>query len=443
MTRRLRLRNGLLPASAGSVALRAIVAAVVGALFVAGCLGGRVSQVPATSPTSSTNPTPGESGGPLSSPTAEVSPRPFDPATVAVSLEPYASVPGSPLAIAAPTDGTGRLLVATKEGQVLVIRDGAVQPEPMLDLSALVSTGGEQGLLGIAVHPDFPDDQRLVVHYTDTGGDTVVASYRLEPTDPDRLDPGSAATLLAVDQPFANHNGGAVAFGPDGYLYIGLGDGGAGGDPLESGEHLDTLLGKVLRVDIDAPVPGGAAYAIPPDNPFGNVDGARPEIWLTGLRNPWRFAFDRATGDLWMGDVGQGAWEEVDVAPAGVGGLDFGWDRMEGAHCFEPAVDCPTDGLTLPVTEYSHADGCTVIGGVVYRGSMQPMLSGAYLFADYCSGRIWAIPAASVAGGTGPIDPVRVGTAGRGLAAFGEDEAGELYAANLDGTISRVVATAR
>jgi glucose/arabinose dehydrogenase len=312
----------------------------------------------------------------------------------------------------------------------------------MLDISDLVSTGGEQGLLGIAVHPGFAEVPVVVVHYTDVDGDTVVASYRLDPADPDRLDPETVMTILAVDQPFANHNGGSVAFGPDGHLYVGLGDGGGGGDPLESGEHLDTLLGKILRLDVESPTAGGAAYAIPPGNPFASVNGARPEIWLTGLRNPWRFAFDRATGDLWIGDVGQGAWEEIDVAPAGVGGLDFGWDRMEGAHCFEPQTGCPTEGLTLPVTEFGHEDGCTVIGGAVYRGTEQPLLAGGYVFGDYCSGRLWAIPASAAAAGE-TIAPVRVGTAGPGLAAFGEDEAGELYAANLDGTVSRVVATAR
>ena len=252
---------------------------------------------------------------------------------------------------------------------------------------------------------------------------------------------GSATTILTVDQPFANHNGGAVAFGPDGYLYIALGDGGSGGDPQDNGQHLDTLLGKILRIDVDSPGAGGAAYAIPPDNPFADVSGARPEIWLTGLRNPWRFAFDRATGDLWIGDVGQGAWEEVDVAPAGVGGLDFGWDRMEGAHCFEPETGCPTDGLTLPVAEYGHEQGCTVIGGYVYRGAAQPVLAGGYLFGDYCTGpalgdRRRAARRRRRASGSRPGRHRRLGLAG-----FGEDEAGELYAANLDGTISRVVAT--
>jgi glucose/arabinose dehydrogenase len=413
------------------------------ALALAGCLGGATSPSPATTdpsgtqgptPTATARSTPPASPGPT--------PPPFDANAVSVVLEPYATVPGGPLAITAPHDGSGRLFVATKAGQIVIVRDGTVNPDPMLDISGLVSTGGEQGLLGIAVHPDFPDDPRIVVDYTDVGGDEVVATYRLDPSDPDRLDPASALIILTVDDPFPNHNGGAVAFGPDGFLYVAMGDGGGGGDPLESGEHLDTLLGKILRLDIDATAPGGAPYAIPPGNPFANVNRARPEIWLTGLRNPWRIAFDRLTGDLWIGDVGQGAWEEVDLAPAGVGGLDFGWDRMEGTHCFEPETGCPTEGLTLPVTEYGHDEGCTIIGGTVYRGTAQPLLAGGYLFGDYCSGRLWAIAAAAGADRT-PVEPIRVGTGGEGLAGFGEDAAGELYAANLDGTISRVVATPR
>lgn len=426
---------------------RHAVAALAGiALLVAGCLGGNAS------PRTSAVPSPAASTPATGTPAADVSPAspsvrrtaappaaPFDPAAVSITLEPYATVPGSPLAITAPQDGSGRLFVATKDGQVRIVRDGVLDPEPMLDIAGLVSGGYEQGLLGIAVHPAFPDDPRIVVDYTNLDGDTVVASYRLDPADPDRLDPASAVMILTVDQPFANHNGGAVAFGPDGYLYVALGDGGGAGDPLDAGERLDTLLGKILRIDIDTRGAGDATYAIPADNPFGGVDGARPEIWLTGLRNPWRIAFDRATGDLWMGDVGQDLWEEVDVARAGVGGLDFGWDRMEGAHCFEPATGCRTAGLTFPVAEYGRDLGCTIIGGAVYRGVGQPLLAGGYVFGDYCSGRLWAIPATA----DGPVDPVQVGTAAGGLAGFGEDEAGELYAANLDGTISRIVATRR
>jgi glucose/arabinose dehydrogenase len=415
-----------------------LLLAVLATAALASC-GDRSSLSPsATSPASaSATPTLGPSDSP--NPTAP----PFDPAAISITLETVATLDGGPLAITSFGDGSGRLLVATKDGHVRILRDGALVADPMLDISSHVSNGSEQGLLGIAVHPDFPDDPRIFVDYTDVEGDTVVASYRLDGANPDRLDPATAMTILAVDQPFSNHNGGGVVFGPDGYLYVGLGDGGAGGDTLEAGEHLDTLLAKILRLDIDSPSPDGAPYSIPADNPFVDVAGARPEIWLTGLRNPWRFAFDRATNDLWIGDVGQNAWEEVDVAPAGVGGLDFGWDRMEGAHCFEPETGCPTEGLTLPVTEYAHDQGCAIIGGTVYHGTAQTALLGGYVFGDECSGRLWAIPASAADAAQQPVEAIRVGTTGPGLAGFGEDEAGELYAASLDGSVSRVVATPR
>jgi glucose/arabinose dehydrogenase len=278
----------------------------------------------------------------------------------------------------------------------------------------------------------------VFVDYTNASGDSVIASYRLAPGEENRLDPGSAVQLLLVGQPFPNHNGGALAFGPDGQLYVSFGDGGSGGDPQGNGQKLDTTLGKILRIDVDHRG-NGRAYGIPAGNPFTNDPLQRPEIWLYGLRNPWRMAFDRATGDLWIGDVGQGAWEEVDVDRAGKGGLNYGWNRMEGAHCYEPRQGCDQSGLTMPVTEYGHPEGCVVIGGDVYRGDAYPAFKGAYLFADYCSGQLYAIDASS----SGPTPPVKVGTTGQGLAAFGEDEAGELYAANLDGTISRVVLGSR
>jgi glucose/arabinose dehydrogenase len=356
-----------------------------------------------------------------------------------VTLAPVATIPGGPLAIAAPPDGTGRLFVAAKDGRVWILDGGTVRPTPLLDLRELVSDGGEQGLLGIAVHPDFPGDPRVFVDYTDRGGNTVVASYALAAGAADRLDPASATWIITVNQPFPNHNGGALAFGPGGKLYVSLGDGGSADDPLGRGQRTDTLLGKILRLDVNVPAGATRPYLIPPDNPFAGTSGVRPEIWLTGLRNPWRMSFDRRTGDLWIGDVGQGSWEEVDVARRGISGLNFGWARMEGRHCHEPASGCDPSGITMPVAEYGHDEGCTVIGGNVYRGVAQPLLAGLYLFADYCSGRLWAIPAAS----DGPTEPVRVGTATPGIAAFGEDEEGELYAANLDGTISRLVAARR
>jgi glucose/arabinose dehydrogenase len=360
----------------------------------------------------------------------------FDAGRISITVEPFITVPGGPLAIAALPDGSGRLFVAAQDGRAWVVDDGAVLPAPLLDLRDRITSGGERGLLGVAVHPRFPDDPRVFVDYTDRNGDTVVSSFTLDSNDPNRVDPAREAVVLQVDQPFANHNGGAVVFGPDGFLYISLGDGGSGGDPMGNGQSLDTLLGKILRLDVDNRPPD-LAYGIPEGNPFAEGDG-RDEIWQYGLRNPWRLSFDRSTRDLWIGDVGQGEWEEIDHSAAGAGGLNFGWNVREGAHCFR-ASNCSMDGLTEPVAEYSHADGCTVIGGYVYRGSAFPALQGGYLFADYCSGRIFAI-----SGATSELtSPSEVGRTTSGISAFGEDAAGELYLMNLDGTISRIVASAR
>jgi glucose/arabinose dehydrogenase len=357
---------------------------------------------------------------------------------IAVALEPFATVPDSPLAMTAPDDGTGRLFVAAQEGRIWVVeRDGNVLAEPMLDISAIISSGGERGLLGVATHPAFPTDPRVFVNYTNPNGNSIVASVTVDPADPDRLDPDSLTTLLRVDQPYANHNGGGVLFGSDGKLYLSFGDGGSGGDPLGKGQDRNSLLGKILRIDVDGD-PAVGPYIVPPDNPFAG-GGGLPEIWHWGLRNPWRLSFDRANGDLWIGDVGQGAWEEIDVARVGVGGLNFGWNVMEGSHCYNKRT-CKTEGLTFPVSDYSHDLGCTVIGGYVYRGSRFDFLTGAYLFADYCSGTVFAIDSAT----TGLVPPVAVGDAGgTGTSAFGEDANGELYLTKLNGSISRVVATER
>ncbi|HSL97675.1 MAG TPA: PQQ-dependent sugar dehydrogenase [Candidatus Deferrimicrobiaceae bacterium] len=350
-----------------------------------------------------------------------------------VRAEGVVRIDGRPLGFAPLRDG--RLFVASQDGRAWVVDPAgpSVRQEPLVDLRDRVLSGGERGLLGIAVHPRFPDDRRVFVHYTDRDGNTVVSSLEAN-AGGTLLDPSSERVILRVDQPYNNHNGGAVLFGPDGYLYVSLGDGGSGGDPHGNGQSLDALLGKILRLDVDA---GGDAYAIPAGNPWAG-GGGRPEVWHYGLRNPWRLSFDRVTGDLWIGDVGQGAWEEVDVARAGASGLNFGWNFLEGRHCYR-ADGCDREGLVEPVTEYDHSLGCTVIGGFVYRGAANPALRGGYLFGDYCSGRIWAIAAA----GDGFRDPVEVGRAGDGLAAFGEDVAGELYLANLDGTISRVTARER
>lgn len=407
------------------------------ALAIGACT--TTSPGPATpGPTVGPGPTNVPGTTPSAPASAAASAVPFDATRVVISLEPFARVPGGPLAITAPHDGSGRLFVASQDGRAWVVgADGSTGSTPLLDVRGRITSGGERGLLGLASHPAFPSDPRVFVDYTDRNGNTVVSSFRLDASDPDRLDAGSEVVVFQATQPFPNHNGGALAFGPDGDLYISLGDGGSGGDPQGNGQNLDAVLGKVLRIDVDHPA-AGSEYGIPADNPFAGDPSKRHEIWLYGLRNPWRMSFDRATGDLWIGDVGQGSREEVDVARAGVGGLNFGWNRMEGNSCFQPALGCDRAGLTLPVVDYGHDLGCVVIGGVVYRGSRYPILRGGYVYADYCSGRAWVLdPAAST-----PV-AVEVGNIGGGVAAFGEDETGEVYVANLDGTVSRLVAAAR
>jgi len=396
---------------------------------------GATGETPkATAPSGATPALPAAAATPGATP----APTSWDPNRVDVGFSTLTTVPGRPLAISNAGDGSGRLFVAEQGGRVYIVRSGGVIATPFLDISDQISGGGEQGLLGIAFHPNFATDRRVFVDYTNTSGDTVVSSFQVDPRTPDLVVPGSEVVVLTVAQPFSNHNGGAIQFGPDGYLYIALGDGGSGGDPQNNGQRLDTLLGKILRIDIDHPS-GGKAYWIPMSNPFVGTPGARGEIWLFGLRNPFRFSFDHKTGDLWIGDVGQDAWEEVDVARAGVGGLNFGWRVMEGAHCYAPSTGCSTTGLVLPVVEYAQTFGCAVIGGNVYRGTAQPALRGGYVFTDTCTGSTWAVDAA----GSGTQALVKVADGPGGIAGYGEDEAGELYAADLDGNIYRVTATAR
>jgi adhesin HecA-like repeat protein len=312
----------------------------------------------------------------------------------------------------------------------------ALAATPFLDLSAQVSCCGERGLLGFAFHPDYASNGVFFVDYTDLAGDTVLARFQVSGDDADLADPGSEEVLLTVDQPFANHNGGHLAFGPDGYLYVASGDGGSGGDPQERAQDRASLLGKLLRLDVDAPPADPLAYAIPAGNPFTGVSGVREEIWAWGLRNPWRFSFDRATGDLWTGDVGQVTWEEVDLQPAASGGGEnYGWDCREGAHDYvsvpsDPGSHCPVDDPVDPVLEYVHAAGrCSVTGGFRYRGDGEPRLRGVYLYGDFCSGEIF---------GTVPrCDGVWEGRvlldAPFNITTFGEDATGELYVSEYVG----------
>lgn len=342
---------------------------------------------------------------------------------VHVSLERVATVE-QPVAIAI-RKGDPSLFIAEKTGRVVAIRDGHVVARPVLDLSDAVSLGGEQGLLGLAFSPD---GRYLYVNDTDVNGDTRVVGYAMQG---EHAVVSSRRQVLFVDQPYDNHNGGDLVFGPDGDLYIGLGDGGSGGDPNGNGQSLGTLLGKMLRIE---PTPAGPKrYVVPPDNPFVDDAGARPEIWADGLRNPWRYSFDPANGDLWIADVGQSAWEEIDRVPAGSpGGQNFGWNLLEGTHRYAGAA--PPDAVP-PVYEYSHATGgCVVIGGDVYRGSAIPELVGWYVFADFCSGTLQAIRVQP----DGTIEHLDLGATLPNVSSFGADAAGELYVTSLDGGVYRI-----
>lgn len=343
-----------------------------------------------------------------------------------VRLYPIASGLDRPVEVT--NAGDGRLFVLEQQGRVAIIKGGRTQTERFLDIHSQVSCCGEQGLLGIAFPPDYQQTGHFFVNYTDNDGHTVISRFTVSSSDPDRADPGSEVTVLTITQPFSNHNGGQLRFGPDGMLWIGMGDGGSGGDPMNNAQSLDTLLGKMLRIDVSQ-----LPYTIPPDNPFVGQPGARGEIWSYGWRNPWRFSFDRSTGDLFVGDVGQNEWEEIDYEPAGASGRNYGWNTMEGTHCFEPPVGCDRSGLVLPILEYSHAKGCSVTAGFLYRGSAVPALQDEFVYGDYCSGTIWH------ARGSGDqwTSSVLMQTP-LWITAFGEDVSGELYVADyVEGVIYR------
>lgn len=321
-------------------------------------------------------------------------------------------------------DGSGRLFITEQEGRILIVKAGRLLPAPFLDIRGRVGCCGERGLLSAAFPPGFRQKRHFYVNYTDRSGNTVVARYRVA-QDTDRADPGSEEIVLTVKQPFANHNGGQLAFGPDGFLYIGMGDGGSANDPFGNGQKLDSLLGKVLRIDVES---GARPYTVPSSNPFAGRKGGRPEIWATGLRNPWRFSFDRRTGDLYVADVGQNQHEEVNVQPAASrGGENYGWNIMEGMHCFRSRT-CTTADLTLPAAEYGHGKGCSVTGGAVYRGALYPPLAGTYLFGDYCSGRIWGLRKQDERWVMTELADTDLS-----ISTFGEDEGGEVYVADHDG----------
>ncbi len=348
-----------------------------------------------------------------------------------IRLEKVADGLDRPLYLTHAGDGSGRLYILEQPGRVRVLAGGALLPEPFLDLTDRVrSRGSEQGLLGLAFAPDFRESGVFYVHYTGRpDGRTVLSRFRLRDGDPRRGDPASEEVLLTVEQPHANHNGGALLFGPDGYLYLALGDGGSAGDPGNRAQDLDSLLGKILRLDVSRPGP----YRIPPDNPFVGRPG-RDEIWAYGLRNPWRISFDRATGDLWIADVGQNAVEEVNFQPAdSPGGENFGWRVWEGSRRY---AEGEAPGAVFPVAEYTHDEGgCAITGGYVYRGQAIPDLAGIYLYGDYCTGHIWGLRQRD-----GRWESVRLLDSGLNITSFGEDEAGEVYVVDRGGAVYRIVA---
>src|SRR5713101_6611818 len=357
-----------------------------------------------------------------------------------IALEPVVTGLTRPVGITHAGDGSGRLFITIQDGQILLYDGVQLLPTPFLDIASLVSCCGEQGLLGLAFHPRYASNGLFYVNYTNTVGDTVIARYVVS-ANPNVADPQAARILLTIPQPFSNHNGGQLQFGPDGYLYIGTGDGGSGGDPQNNGQNLGTLLGKLLRIDVDK----GTPYAIPSDNPFVAMANptTRGEIWAFGLRNPWRFSFDRLTGALFIGDVGQGSWEEIDFQPAGSrGGENYGWRLMEGKHCFNPATSCNPGTLALPILEYDHSLGCAVTGGYRYRGARLPQLFGSYLYGDFCSGRIWQATRTN----TGRWTTTELRDSPYVISTFGEDEVGELYLAHYTqdatGAIYRFVGSA-
>jgi glucose/arabinose dehydrogenase len=389
--------------SAGEVQISATVEAVTGAIAIT---------------VSSTEPPP--------------PPPPPPPGTDTPGLEEIASGLAFPVGLASPP-GDERLFIVEKGGTIHIIQDGTVLPDPFLDISGQVSGRPEQGFLGLAFFPDYATSGRFVIHYTDLQGDTRVAIVQAS-QDPNRADAGSETPILSVAQPGPAHNGGQIVFGPDGMLYIGLGDGGSReGEDHGRGQSLEDLLGSLLRIDVSS----GSSYSVPGDNPFVGTAGAQPEVWSYGLRNPWRFSFDRATGDLYIADVGETDWEEVDRARAADGagrGVNYGWSVMEGPECQRD--DCDQTGFTQPTIAYSHDEGCTIIGGYVYRGEALPSLQGQYLFADFCRG--WVRSFAADDESPEAVDQPAL-SPGESITSFGEDNDGELYILTVSGSVFKIV----
>ena len=411
-------------ASARALAVLGLGSALLGCGSGGGGGGPTIVATPTTTAPTRTAapPTPG--------PVASASPAPSPTGLPPLRLTEVVSGLDQPLFVTAAPGDASRLYVVEQGGRVRIVAGGALRATPFLDVSTRVSCCGERGLLGLAFHPDYATNGRFFVNYTNSDGNTEIVEFARS-ADADIAVADPVRLFFTVTQPFANHNGGMLAFGPDGLLYLGLGDGGGAGDPDRNGQNLASKLGKILRIDVDA-------YPTPP---AGNLTGGDPDLWDYGLRNPWRFSFDRATGDLYIGDVGQDSFEEIDIEPAGQGRRNYGWNVMEGAHCFA-AVACDQSGLTLPAIEYTHSFGCSVTGGYVYRGRAIPGLAGRYLYGDYCSNRVfslrWADGAVSESQElTADLDPdSRI----QGLTSFGEDGEGELYVVSYDGSVFRIEA---
>ncbi len=407
---------------------RVLLVPVILGLFACGLAGAPPAATTTSPPTTSSTkniPVPTNGAHPIiASAIASTVPiaTPGFPDPSAYHWSPILSGLDRPVDIQFPDDGSGRMFILEQVGRIRVVQNGQLLAAPFLDITDRVgSNSSERGLLGLAFHPHYRGNGFFYINYTDRQGNTVIARFQVS-TDPNVADPASEKVLLHINQPFPNHNGGETVFGPDGYLYLGLGDGGSQGDPYGNGQNTNVLLGKILRIDVDH----GDPYAIPPDNPFTR-GGGRREIWAYGLRNPWRFSFDTASDNLYIADVGQDTWEEVDVVSGHAPGLNFGWNYYEGLH---PYAGQPPPGihLTMPVAEYSHAEGgCAITGGYVYRGAMVEW-QGVYLYGDYCSGKVWGLIHTDQGWQTQLLNET-----GFNISSFGLDQAGEIYAANYSG----------
>lgn len=378
-------------------------------------------------PLPSTNTQLSEPEAPTAVPTAIETPLP--PAPTIIPEQPVNQIQLSPivteglrLPLYLTHAGDNRLFVVQQNGLIRIIQDGVLADEPFLDIRERVGAeANEQGLLSVAFHPQYAQNGYFYVNYTNLEFNTTISRFQVSPGSPTLADPASEKVLLTIEQPYANHNGGLVKFGPDGYLYIGMGDGGSQGDPQNRAQNGRDLLGKILRIDVD--VAEDTPYGIPAANPFVANDDFRNEIWAMGLRNPWRFSFDWETGDFYVADVGQNQWEEVNFVPAaGLGGENYGWNLLEGTHCYG-RENCATAALVMPIFEYEHSQGCSVTGGYVYRGQQFPALRGNYFVADYCTGIIWRLFRLA----DGRWDAAKVLESGHVIASFGEGADGELY----------------